>query len=732
MGSRQIGNYRVIEYVGSGGFGSVFKAEDVNSPGRIVAIKELHKKHTRSTVIKQRFFQEALAMARLDHPNLPRLYTFGEDNGCYYLVMEFVSGSPLNEELEDKGPFTSDRAVPIITQVLDAVGYAHKNGVIHRDLKPDNIILVREKDSIVVKVLDFGIAKMVGGENLTMTGEGFGTPSYMSPERILGRSELDLRTDIYSVGIILYEMLTGAVPFQTSSTDPALFWAEMRRLHETEPIPPLTQYGVSAELEAIIRKAAAKRIEDRYSTAEEMLVALRGGQATASLLLFTSPGSADVFVDNIQRGTSDEERGRLLVEGLIPGLHNVRVARTGYEPYKIDMVLEANRRTDLQVQLPARSTVAIPRFDDAQPDASTSKISTGNDAKTAMLVLESLAAGSSVAFAGGQRVLAGEDGRATVPLGLGTHELEVTDPSGGSKRKTVTITDQELGSFKTVAIDPAPGQTGAAPYAQPEPVQKGKWTAAPVTPPAAMAVKRSTGKVIAAVISVGIFAALAVAAIIVIRGPGKARQQQAAIDAKAAALAPTPSQTPEPQPSAGLSAGAASPAPTPNTNKNAAAPKDEQKKENPQAALKPIEEGTPKPGRNPHEASPLLVRPTPTPTPVLTRPIDEADTEGGTCLIVIVTGPAGNAVPGARVAVTDEPSLYQGMTGPNGRWRRCGLTPGHRVMVRVFKGGNMIGAKQDVLTAGRNFIGVQIQATADPYSESSRPGRKPGLWQRQP
>src|SRR5215471_15799317 len=744
MGTRQIGNYRVIEYVGSGGFGSVFKAEDCNSPGRVVAIKELHRKHTRSAVMKQRFFQEALAMARLDHPNLPRLYTFGEDNGSYYLVMEFVSGSPLGEELTDKGPIPPDRAVAIVSQVLRAVGYAHKNGIIHRDLKPDNIILVREKDSLVVKVLDFGIAKMVGGENLTMTGEGFGTPSYMSPERILGRSELDLRTDIYSVGIILFEMLTGAVPFQTSSTDPALFWAEMRRLHETEPIPSLTQYGVSAELEAIIRKATAKRIEDRYSTAEEMLAALRGGQATASLLLFTSPGSADVFIDNIQRGTSDQERGRLLVEGLTPGLHSVRVARTGYEPYKIDMVLEANRRTDLQVQLPARSTVAIPfpRHDDddaGQSDARTGKIPTGDDAKTAVLVLESLPAGSSVAFAGGQRVLAGEDGRATVPLGPGTHEIEVTDPSGGSNRKTVTITDQELGSFKTVAIDAAPWSTVAARterdqrYAQPDPAQTGKRAAGRVAPPVATAVKRSTGKIVAAAISVAIFAALAVAAIIVIRGPGKAPQQQAAVDPNAVAAAPTPSQTPEPQPSANLSTGAASPTPAPSANKNAAASRDETKKENSQQALKPIEEESPKPGRNLHEPSPVTVpSPTPTPAPAVTRPIDETDTDGGTCLIVIVSGPAGNPVPGARISLTDEPSIYQGITGLNGRWRRCGLTPGHRVMVRVFKGGNMIGAKQDVLTAGRNFIGVQIQQTADPYSESSRPGRKPGLWQRQP
>jgi serine/threonine protein kinase len=745
MGSRQIGNYRVIEYVGSGGFGSVFKAEDVNSPGRIVAIKELHKKHTRSTVIKQRFFQEALAMARLDHPNLPRLYTFGEDNGCYYLVMEFVSGSPLNEELEDKGPFPPDSAVPIITQVLDAVGYAHKNGVIHRDLKPDNIILVRDKDSLVVKVLDFGIAKMVGGENLTMTGEGFGTPSYMSPERILGRSELDLRTDIYSVGIILFEMLTGAVPFRTTSTDPALFWAEMRRLHETEPIPPLSGHGVSPELEAIIRKATAKRVEDRYATAEEMLAALRGGEATASLLLFTSPGSADVFIDNIQRGTSDEARGRLLIEGLTPGLHNVRVARSGYDSYKIDMVLEANRRTDLQVQLPARSTVAMPRFDDAgQPDAGTSKIASGDNVKTAMLVFESLPAGSSIALAGGQRVLAGEDGRATVPLGPGTHEIEFTDPSGGRKRETVTITDQELGSFKTVAMEQAPRFTDAPPqnpgqnparnpggYAQPAPTPRSARAAVAVAPAAAGSVKRSTGKIVAAVISVAIFAALGVAAILVIRGPGKAHQQQAATDLNAVASAQTPS--PGPQPTVDLSAGVASPTPTPtpSANKNAAASKDDTKKETPQPTARPIEEETPKPGRNLHDNSPVTVPPaTPLPTPALTRPADDADTEGGTCLIVIVTGQAGTAVAGARVAVTDEPSIYQGFTGANGRWRRCGLTPGHRVMVRVFKEGNMIGARQDVLTAGRNFIAVQVPV--DPYSESSRPGRKPGVWQRQP
>src|SRR6185503_2984629 len=115
MSGRVIGNYRVADYIGSGGFGSVFKAEDVNTPGRIVAIKELHKKHTRNAVIKQRFFQEAVAMARLDHPNLPRLFTFGEDNGSYYLVIEFISGNTLRDELHDNGPARPELALLIVS-----------------------------------------------------------------------------------------------------------------------------------------------------------------------------------------------------------------------------------------------------------------------------------------------------------------------------------------------------------------------------------------------------------------------------------------------------------------------------------------------------------------------------------------------------------------------------------------------------------------------------------------
>src|SRR5262249_13349065 len=451
---------------------------------------------------------------------------------------------------------------------------------------------------------------------------------------------------------------TGQVPFHTSSTDPALFWAEMRRLHETEPIPSLASFGVSPELEAVIRKATAKRLEDRYSTAEEMLAGLGGGYATASILLFTSPGSAEVFIDNIQRGISDEERGKLLVEALTPGLHSVRVSRAGYEPYKIDMVLEADRRTDLQVQLPARSTVEMPRFDEArQPHPATNKIAGGDDIKTAMLVFESLPVGSSIAFGGGQRVLAGEDGRATVELAPGTHEFEVTDPSGARKRKTVTITDQECGSFRTVAVAPIQAHTAAG--SGPAQADAFYTAAARAASPVAAAARPSTSKKVAAVVSVIIFAALSAAAFIVIRGPGKApQQQQAATDPPANSLvSSTGFQAPSPQATINAITVNPTPAPAPtptaapSVNKNSVAPRDENRKETQQPGARPIEGETPKPERNPHDNSPVsMPMPTPHPTPVATRPLEEPDTEFGTCLIVIVTGPGGALISGARVA----------------------------------------------------------------------------------
>jgi serine/threonine protein kinase len=765
MTSRQIGNYRILEYVGGGGFGSVFKAEDVNSPGRFVAIKELHKRHTRSAVMKQRFFQEALAMARLDHPNLPRLYTFGEDNGCYYLVMEFVSGCPLSEEIERTGPMPQKRSVAVITQVLEGVSYAHKNGVIHRDLKPDNIILTGDNDSLVVKVLDFGIAKMFGGENLTMTGEGFGTPRYMSPERIAGASELDRRTDIYSIGIILFEILTGRVPFASNSTNPLFYWTEMRKLHENEPLPGLSSFGVSPALEQVVKKAAAKHLEDRYSTADEMLAALRGESMTASLLLSTAPVATEVYVDDIFRGLSDEARGNISIEGLAAGLHSVRVSKTGFGTYQIDVSLASGRPTELQVQLSANATVAIPKYEEQTAgtiDYGTDKIESGDDVKTVIITLDNLPAGGTLALGSSAPLPVDQDGRATLALTPGVHELQITDQGGQSRKQTVTVGNPVSGTGQGTAVvappspppPPPPASPGGvvAPAPQPRgggPIQQTRTLAQPVSPPATD--KHSVAKWVTIGVSLFLIVGLLVAAYIVISGPGRS----AARFGSAAQTAPSPTPTqadsgqgpvqvlaasnPSPEPSPQASSvpslepsPSPSPIPSPSPTRSVADAKNSPKPE----PSKPDEivDDQAKPERKTKQGSELAtVLPTPTPTarptpsprptPPAAKPSptktdqDLRHTEGvgnDACLVVAVTGPGGRGM--ARFAITcseltgtGHPNSYGGRTGPLGRWRQCGMTPGHRVIVQVFDQlGNALAGRQSILGAGQNTIEVRI------------------------
>ena len=534
MSDRRIGNYQITDYLGSGGFGSVFKAEDVNTPGRVVAIKELHKKHTRNTVIKQRFFQEAVAMARLDHPNLPRLYTFGEENGSYYLVMEFISGKLLTDEIHESGSINPSRAAAIIEQVLDAVSYAHRNGIIHRDLKPDNIILVDEGSGLNIKVLDFGIARMVGGENLTLAGEGFGTPAYMSPERIAGSGGDDPRMDIYSIGIILYEMLSGKAPFESHASDPALYWSEMRKLHSSEPLPRLSALGVPNSLDDLTHRATAKRLEERYATASEMLADIRasglGGAAAddlaptalvsnTRLAVTTSPGGAEVWVDETRRGTSDKVKGKLLIEGVTAGLHTVRVLKDGYNEYRINVSLEDGRQTDLQVALPARATVAMPRGEDtAAAEFDTLRLQGGEDQKTAMLVVESVPAGSTV-FVGSNAVgQAGDDGRATIRLNPGANEVRVTAPSGASARRVVTVTPEDSGSLKTIAL-PVGDVTSTTP-----------------APVASRPQASGKGKQVAVAATIILLLALVAAAYYVVRGPSRPAETPATQPEQQAAL----------------------------------------------------------------------------------------------------------------------------------------------------------------------------------------------------
>ncbi|HVG18625.1 MAG TPA: protein kinase [Blastocatellia bacterium] len=732
MSNRGIGNYRITDYVGSGGFGSVFKAEDVNTPGRVVAIKELHKKHTRNSIIKQRFFQEAVAMARLDHPNLPRLYTFGEDNGSYYLVMEFISGKLLSEELHDNGPMPPARAVSILIQALEAVSYAHRNGIIHRDLKPDNIIFTEGGPSRI-KVLDFGIARMVGGENLTLTGEGFGTPAYMSPERISGGAGDDPRIDIYSAGIILFEMLTGRTPFHSHATDPVVYWSEMRNLHTSEPLPSLASLGVSAALEQVAIRATAKRVEDRYASADELLADLKniGGDVdraeaahagASSLFLTVAPGGADVYVDDILRGTCDATRGKILVEGLAPGLHAVRVAKPGYSEYRISVSLEEGRQTDLQVALAARATVAMPTGENtAAAGFETVKFEAGDDVRTALLVVESLPAGSTL-FVGPDPVArADEDGRATVRLNPGSYEVKVTAPTGATAKSMVTVSGEETGTLKTITIPLLPASTTAA-----APRDAG-----------------GAGKKMAAVAVVALLLALAAAAYFVLRGPRREAAQ--GVPAPAAVTQPPAGVNPSAAPEAASAKQAITQvqaevksvteerqraqaeAEKAEAEKKANAEKAEAEKA---SADKRLAE---KKNASAEQAPSVLPPPnSPSPQPQPTPAAQDA------CLGVMVTGGQSNRFRLLLVAQPESSSaaVINGQTNNRGQWFRCGFTAGHRVRIIAFgikdgvKGG-FRATREVVLTPGRNLI--EIQASDQPGAAPEppfAPGRRRPRFQR--
>jgi serine/threonine protein kinase len=694
MSGRLIATYRTIDYVGSGAFGSVFKAESLNTPGRIVAIKELHKKHTRNTSIKQRFFQEAVAMARLDHPNLPRLFTFGEDNGAYYLVMEFIEGRPLRDEIQQKGVLDPASAIRILSQVLEAVEYAHANGIIHRDLKPDNIMLA-DGDPPRVKVLDFGIARIVGGEQLTMTGEGFGTPAYMSPERITGLGEIDHRTDIYSLGIIMIEMLTGKPPFVSTATDPAAYWFEMRRLHESGELPSLAQSGAAAELEAVIKKAAAKDPANRFTSAREMLAALSslsGGQAsetgTSSLSLSIQPGAAEVFIDEVPRGVSDSMGGRFLIEGLTSGLHNVRVTRPGYNDYTIGVSLEGGRQTELQVALAARETMAIPQFEGptAPIDFKTKKIDDLDNIQTALLVVESIPEGSTL-FLGAQAVgRADASGRASIALQPGVHELQVAAPSGDLHKTVVTVTEGDTGSLKTITM----------------PVPRAAATVA--SPPPALSQPSRTKRLLAGAAVLALLLVLGTLTFFALRAPSRDSIQE---DAGTTASSDLVAE--KAPPSSATENAAVVPADQPTSGQYVEKP-----------AVKTAGDTDVKTPTKPVEPAPPSDAATPPATPQ--APVPEppdpnqqtAGDVGNGCLRVEVVRSDGIPIPGARVKVALANGGFQGATGERGRVQRCGFKAGQQGKIVVFgPGGRLLASRPVTITAGRNLVVVRVDKPAD-------------------
>jgi eukaryotic-like serine/threonine-protein kinase len=289
IGRKLSGRYEILELLGQGGMSAVYKAQDHNLK-RVVAIKLIHAHLSIDPEFVRRFEQEAAAVAQLRHPNLIQVFDFNHDADTYYIVFEFVPGETLQERLKRMSQagrrMEVKEVVDIIAKTADGLHYAHNKEIIHRDIKPANIMLNIYGEPIVT---DFGIAKIMGGTQHTATGATLGTARYMAPEQIKGE-RIDPRTDLYALGIVLYEMLSGGQPPFEADSAMALMMK-----HITDPVPNLgaLRPDLPPALTAVVNKALAKDKNMRFASGAEMAAALRrlDGEPTAAV-----PAAADATV----------------------------------------------------------------------------------------------------------------------------------------------------------------------------------------------------------------------------------------------------------------------------------------------------------------------------------------------------------------------------------------------------------------------------------------------------
>ncbi len=270
--------YKIISQIGAGGMALVLKAQDM-SLGRPVAVKVLRETYTGDGEFLNRFLNEARAAANLAHPNIVTVHDFGEDSGRYYMVMEHIEGKNLKDIIRDEGAFSIDRALDYTIQICAGVGYAHRAGLVHCDLKPQNVLVTPEGR---VKVTDFGIARALASIHPGEVNEVvWGSPQYFSPEQAAGEAPTPA-SDVYSIGVMLFEMLTGKLPFQAENPQ------DLSMKHLQEDPPPLSLYNPSIPdaMERIISKVLAKEPSARYRTADQLghiLISYkdRGAEVTA-------------------------------------------------------------------------------------------------------------------------------------------------------------------------------------------------------------------------------------------------------------------------------------------------------------------------------------------------------------------------------------------------------------------------------------------------------------------
>jgi len=282
------GRYQLLSVLGEGGMGAVYRAQQPD--GNQVAVKMLHEELVEEQDQRERFEREARALFALQHPHVLQVHDFGIHQGVPYLVMELLEGTSLDQLVEEEGPLEPWRALHLAKQTARGLAFAHGKAVLHRDLKTENVFVCRTPQGEHAKLLDFGLVKFVDddrwGESkkLTVTGSVFGTPAYMSPEQCAG-APADAKSDVYSMGVILFELFTGIWPFMEETR------MKMFQAHLTKPVPKLDatraelleapQPPLPPQLDAIIEKAMAKRAADRFEDAGQLLEALEQVQIEA-------------------------------------------------------------------------------------------------------------------------------------------------------------------------------------------------------------------------------------------------------------------------------------------------------------------------------------------------------------------------------------------------------------------------------------------------------------------
>ncbi len=352
-----IGPYQITEPLGVGGMGEVYKAYHAGLEV-FRAIKFIRPEFSMAADFRARFQKEARSVARLRHPNIVQVHDFGEHDGRFYMVMEYVDGQSLKAVIANHEPMAIDTAVALVKEIAGALDHAHQQGLIHRDIKPDNIMLDAHHRAVL---MDFGIARLIIGDgNLTATGMGIGTPTYMAPEQ-LKALKVGPYTDVYSLSIVLFELLTGRAPFQADTPLAVL----LKSLNDPMPTPRTLNPKISEELEAVILKGTAREASQRYQTAAEFMHAL--DEVTRVLGKSPQANASPARVDADPRGVtlkvqpslSTEASSRSLIVGLIAVVFVIALAFAGSWWWSSNSMQVA-------------SDAKLPESDPAQPDVTAS------------------------------------------------------------------------------------------------------------------------------------------------------------------------------------------------------------------------------------------------------------------------------------------------------------------------------------------------------------------------